>query len=61
MRTRTKQGGREGHNEASPNLNYSTSPSCVVGGLLVTTGRLIYDREQGGKESSRVTERGGLH
>ena len=40
------QGGREGHNEASPNLDYSTR------GLLVTTGQLIYSREQG--ERSQV-------
>ena len=45
-RTRRKQGGREGHDEVSPNLDYSTR------GLLVTTGQLIYSREQG--ERSQV-------
>ena len=46
MRTRTKQGVREGHDKASPNLDYKTR------GLLAMTGQLIYSREQG--ERSQV-------
>ena len=58
MRTRTKQGGREGRDEASAGGSYSTV--LELRGLLAKTGRLIYRRDQGVR--SRVeSQREGVY